>query len=395
MSRGRAGGDYSVLIATNPADPDSFLVQEALKRKGCRVELAHLPDFPSRATGSFYLGLSQDEDQWHLVHQREEQTSQRLPDTLWWRRPERPVIPSDVHPEDREFVLQETAKLILGLWHHLPPGTTYINSPAHALKADRKPYQLQVARKLGFVIPPTLFSNDPETIRATVRRWGGRGIYKSFGSVHNFWLDPDGQKLLALYTTPIDASSLPDDATLSLTPGIYQPLLPKAYEIRVTVFGSTVFGTKIFSQEQERSQIDWRNGQHHLRYEPLDLSSGLRSLCVSMLRRLGLLVGCFDFIVTPQGETIFLEINEGGQFLWLETVSGIPLLDAFSDFLLDPTPGFQWQAPAEPLRVSDVQAAAAEEMAQAAEVHVAPEPLIRLDRTSQPETATHDQRPDT
>jgi hypothetical protein len=390
IPQGKVGGNRYILIATNPGDPDSFLVQEALRRKGCRAELAHLPDFPSLSTGSLHLGPSADEDHWQLIHQLNEDSEARLPDTLWWRRPERPVIPSDVHPEDREFVLQENAKFILGLWHHLPSGTVYVNSPMHALKADRKPYQLRIAREIGFAIPPTLFSNDPQTIRAAVHKWGGRAIYKSFGSIHNFWLDSERQKLLALFTTAVDESSLPDDEVLSLTPGIYQPLLDKAFELRVTIFGSTVFCTKIFSQEQDRSRIDWRNGQQSLRYETIEIPAGLRDLCVSMLHHLGLLIGCFDLVVTPQEEVVFLEVNEGGQFLWLETASGAPLLDAFSDFLIDPHMDFRWQASPEPLRVKDVQAIATERMAQAAETHLVPEPLISFGSAPQPEPGPYD-----
>lgn len=360
------------MIATNPTDSDSFLVEEALKQKGVDAELVHFPDFPSRSTASLSLDpLDEQADRWHLGGRTD--LCQRKPVTIWWRRPGRLVVPFEVHPDDREFVRQETSKFLVGLWHHLPHGTAYVNPPAHAVLADRKPYQLRIAREVGFSIPPTLFSNDPAEIRMAIRSWGGRAIYKPLGSVHNFWLDSDRQRLLALFTTAIDESSLPDDRTLSLTPGIYQPLLSKAFELRVTVFGATVFATKILSQEQERSRIDWRHGQRNLRYQAVTAPRKLRQLCVTMLRRLGLLVGCFDFVVTPQEEMVFLEVNEGGQFLWLESACGAPLLDAFSDFLIDPRAGFRWQPPAEPLRIQHVQAIAGERMAQAAEAHLAPD----------------------
>jgi hypothetical protein len=366
-------GRRCVLIATNPRDSDSFLVEEALRRKGAHVELAHLSDFPSRSTASLHLGAGADGgDRWCLVN-RPGELGRRQPDTVWWRRPGQPVVPSDVHPEDREFVRQETARFVVGLWHHLPEGTVYVNSPVRASVADRKPYQLRIARQVGFVIPPTLFSNDPTEIRSAIRSWCGRASDKPFGQMNNFWWDSDRERMLALFTTAIEESSLPDDYTLSLTPGIYQPLLSKAFELRVTVFGAAVFAVKIFSQEQERSQLDWRNGQRTLRYEVVKVPPKLRKLCVSMLRRLGLLMGCFDFVVTPQEELVFLEVNEGGQFIWLEAVSGAPLLDAFSDFLIDPRAGFRWRPRPDPVRVQDVRAVAAEKKAQAAETHTAPD----------------------
>ena len=105
----------------------------------------------------------------------------------------------------------------------------------------------------------------------------------------------------------------------------------------------------------------------------------MSQLCIAMLRKLGLLMGCFDFVVTPENDIVFLEVNEGGQFLWLESASGAPILDAFSDFLIRPRVGFRWKPPQDPIRVEHVQAAATQAMAQAAEAHLAPEPSLRID----------------
>ncbi len=54
------------------------------------------------------------------------------------------------------------------------------------------------------------------------------------------------------------------------------------------------------------------------------------------MKKLGLVFGCFDFIVTPDNEYYFLEINEQGQFLWIEEVNpDIKMLDAFVNFLIN------------------------------------------------------------
>ena len=45
--------------------------------------------------------------------------------------------------------------------------------------------------------------------------------------------------------------------------------------------------------------------------------------------------GCFDLIVTPNGDVIFLEVNPMGQFLWIEYLCPeIQLLELFCEFLL-------------------------------------------------------------
>ena len=54
------------------------------------------------------------------------------------------------------------------------------------------------------------------------------------------------------------------------------------------------------------------------------------------MRMLGLAFGCIDLIVTPQGEYVFLEVNEMGQFLWVEQREpACPLLRAFATLLIE------------------------------------------------------------
>ena len=48
-----------------------------------------------------------------------------------------------------------------------------------------------------------------------------------------------------------------------------------------------------------------------------------------MLQTLGLVYGAFDFIRTPRGEDVFLEVNPTGEWAWLENSLGFPMRDAF------------------------------------------------------------------
>jgi hypothetical protein len=40
-----------------------------------------------------------------------------------------------------------------------------------------------------------------------------------------------------------------------------------------------------------------------------------------------------DFIVSRDGEWVFLEVNAGGQYGWLETATGVPLTGYLADVL--------------------------------------------------------------
>ena len=54
--------------------------------------------------------------------------------------------------------------------------------------------------------------------------------------------------------------------------------------------------------------------------------------------RLGLNYGACDFIVTPEGRHVFLEVNPAGEFFWLEKHPGLPIAGALADVLLGLAP---------------------------------------------------------
>jgi hypothetical protein len=58
-----------------------------------------------------------------------------------------------------------------------------------------------------------------------------------------------------------------------------------------------------------------------------------------MIRRvldvLGLEMGIVDIKETPDGEFVWLEVNPQGQFLFLEGLTGEPLTDYFTDYLIN------------------------------------------------------------
>ena len=88
--------------------------------------------------------------------------------------------------------------------------------------------------------------------------------------------------------------------------------------------------------------------------EAMEIPPMVRRRCARLLRRLGLVFGCFDFIVTPLGEWVFLEVNQMGPFLFLEEPTGLCLLDAFTEFLLGRRFQNTWQPQPGAIRYSDV-----------------------------------------
>ena len=191
-----------------------------------------------------------------------------------------------------------------------------VNPIESTYKTRSKITQLKIAQKCGFKLPETLVSNSAENIKQFIKNAPKKGvIYKPFTSY--YWTDDNGMKLL--YTDKISLKDLPSDEMLQVVPGIYQKYVEKKFELRVTCFGSHISAVKIHSQQHADGQTDWRTipGQE-LVLSPYELSSSIKNKIIRFMKEIGVVFGCFDFIVTPEEDIVFLELNEQGQFLWVE-----------------------------------------------------------------------------
>ena len=113
--------------------------------------------------------------------------------------------------------------------------------------------------------------------------------------------------------------------------------MEKQYELRVTVVCDKVFACKIDSQrmEEDKGRVDWRQGyEYGLRYEAYELPDAVKAFCIKFLQDMHLNFGCFDFIVTPQDQFVFLECNPNGQWLWIEQETGMPISQAIAECLM-------------------------------------------------------------
>jgi glutathione synthase/RimK-type ligase-like ATP-grasp enzyme len=218
----------------------------------------------------------------------------------------------------------------------------WVNSPQPKRRADRKAAQLLHARAVGFTIPDTLLSNDPERIRDFFRSHGERVIYKPY--LPATWA-AEG-RMYSTFTAALSEELLANDGALSQAPGIYQSMVEKQYELRVTVMGRSVFASRIDSQKDGYYLADWRANIRDQGFASKrhPLPPQIEQRCIDLLKRMGLVFGCIDIIVTPEGEHVFLEVNEMGQFLWLETEDPeLPLLDCFVQFLHRRSADFRYE----------------------------------------------------
>ena len=251
--------------------------------------------------------------------------------SLWFRRQVPYKEITNLVPEARKFVERELldAHKALCVSAERLSGLTICGSATKV--SSNKSLQLQIAAEVGFRIPETLISNDYESVASFSREQST--IVKHFAP--HYFIHPLSGCVRAIGPSEISGFDEIDRASIEVAPAIYQKKIDKDYEIRLTVIGSRLFPAKI-SAKNGPAFLDWRPelGKEECKIEACKLNHGLEQRSLRLMRRLGLVYGCIDLAVGKDGNVYFLEINPGGQFLFVEDmVRELPLLRAFASMM--------------------------------------------------------------
>jgi glutathione synthase/RimK-type ligase-like ATP-grasp enzyme len=336
-----------ILIVAEAIDPHVRMVAKRLEEKGAAVVRLDVGELPADCTLSVFAGDGAVRVRGRRALGDFDLSAVR---SIWLRRTSDARADARLEGEDRAFVERETTALLVGLAGALGE-RFWVNPLANALVAragNGKIAHLELARRAGLAVPRTLATNDPDAAREFVRGCPGGAIFKPFAAPVRTEELADGRKRYrAVYTTKLDDAALAKLDSVRLGPGIFQELVPKRLELRVTVIGERVFATEIHSQVHDKSAVDFRR-HYDLGSTPYlahELPERVRDRLLALLRALGLVFGACDLILRPDGEYVFLEVNEQGQFLWLEEQTGQPLLENFCELLIQATPRYLCDAP--------------------------------------------------
>jgi glutathione synthase/RimK-type ligase-like ATP-grasp enzyme len=231
------------------------------------------------------------------------------------------------------FCLQETRAALLGGILGLP--ARWMSHPASVWQAEYKPFQLSLAAKFDLPIPRTVVTNDPLTVRRMFSEFSGGMVVKPVRTGH---VSHSGQEF-AIFTSRVLEQHLDESDSARWSPAIYQALVPKQFDVRITIVGRKVFAAAIDSQSDPAAMVDWRKTSNpRLPHFSIALPEQLVTRLLRMMDLLGLTFGAIDMIQTPEGEFVFLEINPSGQWLWLDDTLGLGISDAVTEWLINGTP---------------------------------------------------------
>jgi glutathione synthase/RimK-type ligase-like ATP-grasp enzyme len=299
-----------VLILSSTDDKHAEKVADLLGTAGAHVDFLKLNDLIETAKLTFEIGMGSG-----LCTLEKERSNLDFNSyfSIWYRRPGVVRAPQFVEPWIGKMVESEARSAVDGIFRSL--NCLWVNEPAANVACADKLWQLQIANELGFRIPETLVTNKPDLVVEFFDKCDGQVIYKLMGELTNSAI-PANENPRGVSTLPLRKEDLPFVEQVSFSPHMFQRCVQKSYDLRVTVVGTEIFGTRIDSQSG-RGKIDWRH-DYSVAIESFDLPAQISDRCIDLTRKLGLNYGAIDLILTPEGEYIFLEINCAGQFMWIE-----------------------------------------------------------------------------
>jgi len=323
-----------ILLLTNANDSTAPLVEKELSALGAGFFRFNTEDYGTSVSLSSRIGVTGDVS--HLEAGSIRILGQEVR-SIWNRRPASPVCAMPGGASEAKIFAEEELHSALHGWLR-SLDARWMSHPDSIRSAGYKLPQLRLARELGFRIPETLVSNNPSEIRdfdSFLRGKGGKLAAKLISKGPPKAAHPDEQYVV--FTQILSESDLQNDATLGLCPAMYQEYVEKAFELRVTVAGNEIFACEIHSQQSETTHIDWRRydlpNTPHLVH---DASPELVRRCLEITRHFRLEFAAIDLIVTPEGETVFLELNPNGQWGWIEELTGMPIANAIARHLTRP-----------------------------------------------------------
>lgn len=242
--------------------------------------------------------------------------------SVWWRRPAAFGLPPDLSLQEREFATGEIEHALMSLWASLD--SYWISRPERIRESSWKGEQLLRASRMGFEVPRTLVTTDPDETRDFFDACGGKMVFKVMtdpflGAMSLSQKQPD--QPLDDYETPttlVTESELELLESVRLVPCLFQEYVPKSVELRVTIVGDEVFAAEIHSQGDEGTAVDWRQHDVEIPYEKAILPKEVADHCLAYVRSYGLNFSAIDLILTPDGRYVFVENNPNGQFIFVE-----------------------------------------------------------------------------
>lgn len=316
----------SVLILTHERDYTADRVVVELSRRSVPVFRFHTSDFPQTAKLVARICHTDRPDWTGKITANGRSVSLERVRSVWYRRPRRFEFHPNLTDIEKEFALKESRFGIGGVLRSL--NARWVNPIESEAAANYKPWQLAAATSCGLAVPKTLITNSPVEIPEFRARCPDGVIYKTLSGTAR-----SSQHVASFYTSRLDDDEL---AGVDHSACLFQEIIPKQADLRVTIVGDAVFPVAIHN---DRNALDWRKlDPGSLRYELHPLPCALEDSLKRLITVLGLEFAAIDLVLKSNDEYVFLEVNPNGEWGWLEQTTGTSICNAMADHLAAENP---------------------------------------------------------
>lgn len=308
----------TILLWGLPSDPPIAAVAEPLRRAGCPVILL---DQDGVLDTEMTLNVARNVE--GVLYLEDERLDLSMVKSVYLRPYDSRELPSVAGAAENGAALSHALAVqdMMLSWSELAPALV-LNRPSHMAANNSKPYQALWLESLGFKIPPTLITTDPE---AALQFWRRHGtvIYKSVSGVRS------------IVSRVSDAHTARFDDIASC-PTQFQQYI-EGTEYRIHVIGDTVIASEILSAAD-----DYRYSAEPAKMLACELPGAVAARCRRVARSMKLSVAGLDCKRTRDGSWYCFEVNPSPGFTYFEQATGQPIADAIAQLLMAGPPALQW-----------------------------------------------------
>lgn len=317
-----------VLLITHSGDYFTVdRVAEALLKRGIQPFRLDTDQFPM--TVKLQAEFSNFESHYRVEYGDRSFNTEQV-QAVWLRRIWKPELPQELAPKFQAACTRESMAVLDGFWDSLRKAC-WVDDLQRINAAENKLRQLRVAAEVGLVIPQTLITNDPKQAREFFQQVKGKMVAKLLRPLSYSMAG----SAFFMYTSVVKEADLIDAETLRYCPMVFQEQIPKQQELRAVYVKGKFFVGALDASNYAAFTQDWRLAkQDTCKWQADQLPDAIMRRLDEFMRQFELTFGAFDFIVTPDGEYVFLEVNSTGEWGMLERDLNYPISEAIADALL-------------------------------------------------------------
>lgn len=194
------------------------------------------------------------------------------------------------------------------------------------------------AFQAGLKVPKTIVTGSRDSLIQFIKSSNGKIVTKALHN-NSFKIETKSNYrcYLNIKTKLIKIEDCLNGNMKDGIPALFQEYVDKQYEIRIFYFKGQLYNMAIFSQQSEKTKIDFRNYDREKpnRNVPYQLPKDIEEKLDKFMKAIDMNCGSIDMIYTPKGEYVFLEVNPVGQYQWLEKNCNYPISKKIAEALIN------------------------------------------------------------